>query len=175
MVLEPPSRTAESSASADQRPREQTDDADMSDPESDTRKPRELFVKARATKRVKLNVLVDEKAVNGWRPKKNGSTVVSARSVLNPTTLKSNISRSREFIVCNTKGRERRIVNRWGDKETCQDLPQELTGITRFRKSWVVLSEQTKPPIEGDLSPNLKGDILDIRPTSQQRLISIRV
>ena len=31
-----------------------------------------------------------------------------------------------------------------------------------------MLSEQTKPPAEGDFSPDVKGDILDLRPTSHQ-------
>ena len=55
-----------------------------------------------------------------------------------------------------------------GDKETSQDLPQEWTASTRFRKSWRVLSEQTQPPAEDDFSPDVKGDILDLRPISQQ-------
>ena len=42
------------------------------------------------------------------------------------------------------------------------------TGSTRFKKSWEVLSEQTQPPAEDDFSPDVKGDILDFRPTSQQ-------
>ena len=37
---EPPPRTVESSVSADQPPREQSDDADMGDPESDRKRPR---------------------------------------------------------------------------------------------------------------------------------------
>ena len=39
-----PSRPAESSVSADHLPREQGDDADMGDPESDRRRPRESVV-----------------------------------------------------------------------------------------------------------------------------------
>ena len=126
------------------------------------------------TKRVKLNVLDGEESVE-WVEAEEEWIHNCLREICSfPATLKSNISRSRQFTVCSTNGYERRIVDRWGDKETSQDLPQELTGITRFRKSWVVLSEQPKPPTEGDLSPDLKGDILDIRPTSQQRLISSR-
>ena len=74
----------------------------------------------------------------------------------------------RESTVCSTDGGELKIVDRWRDKENFQDLPQEWTGSTRFRKSWQVLSEETKPLAEGDLSPNVKGDILALRPTSQQ-------
>ena len=46
--------------------------------------------------------------------------------------------------MCSTDGGEMRIVDRWRDKETCQDLLQEWTESTRFRKSWEVLSDQTK-------------------------------
>ena len=80
----------------------------------------------------------------------------------------SDISKRRESIVCSTDEGERRIVDRWGEKETPQDLLQEWVGSTRFRKSWRVLSEQTQPPAEDDFSPDVKGDILDGRPTSQQ-------
>ena len=80
----------------------------------------------------------------------------------------SDISKRRESIVCSTDGGERRIVDRWDDKETSKDLPQEWTGSTKFRKSWGVLSEQTKPSAEGDLLHDVEGDILDLRPTSQQ-------
>ena len=72
-----------------------------------------------------------------------------------------------------------------GDTETLQDLPQEWTGSTRFKKSWEVLSdyesenhehrqtcssdiEQTQPPAEDDFSLGVNGGILDLRPTSQQ-------
>ena len=75
-------------------------------------------------------------------------------------------------MVCSNDGGEPSTVDRWGGKETSQDLPQEWTGSPRFRKSWgrerEVLSDQTKPPAEGDLTRNVKGDILDLRPTSQQ-------
>ena len=94
-----------------------------------------------------------------------------------------------------------RIVDKWGDtgsesqehRETCsrrdkempQDLPQEGTGSTRFRKSWEVLSnyesenrehretcgsdiEQTQPPAGDDSSLYENGGIFDLRPNSQQ-------
>ena len=35
-----------------------------------------------------------------------------------------------------------------------------------FRKSWV-LSDHKKPPVEGDISRDVKGDILALRPTQQ--------
>ena len=41
-------------------------------------------------------------------------------------------------------------------------------GSTRFRKPWELLSGDTKPPAKGDLPRDVKGDILDFRPTSQQ-------
>ena len=69
----------------------------------------------------------------------------------------SDISKRRESNVCSTDGGEWRVVDRWGDKEsenhkhqkTCcwgdkerpQDLPQDWTGGTRFRKSWEVLCD----------------------------------
>ena len=37
-----------------------------------------------------------------------------------------------------------RIVDRWRDKVTSQDLPHEWTGSRKFRKSWGALSEQTQ-------------------------------
>ena len=66
-----------------------------------------------------------------------------------------------------------------------QDLPQEWTGSTRFRKSWGALSdhesenrehretcsndlEQMQPPAEDDSLPDVNGGILDLRTTSQQ-------
>ena len=50
-----------------------------------------------------------------------------------------------------------------------QDLLQEWTGSTRFRKPWwEVLSEQTQPPAEDDFPPDVKGEILDLRPNAQQ-------
>ena len=64
-----------------------------------------------------------------------------------------------------------------------QDLSQEWTGSTRFRKSWEVLSESenrehretcssdiehTQPPAGDDLSLDENRGILDLRPNSQQ-------
>ena len=81
--------------------------------------------------------------------------------------------------------RERESRAQGGDKEMPQDLPQEWTGSTRFRKSWEVLSnyesenrelretcssdiEQTQPLAGDDLSLDETGDILDLQPNSQQ-------
>ena len=72
----------------------------------------------------------------------------------------------RDSIVCSIDGGERWIAGRWEDKET--SLRQEWTGSTRFRKPWELLSGDTKPPAKGDLPRDVKGDILDFRPTSQQ-------
>ena len=171
---EPPSRTAESSVSADHPPREQSDDADMGDPD-DRRRPRESVGEERETKRVRINVFDGEEsdewveAEEEWvrihrRPRRD---LFSPHDSQGGPKL-SDISKRSESIVCSTDGGERRIIDRGGDKETSQDLPREWTGSTKFRKSWGVLSEQTKPSAEGDLSRDVKGDILDLRPTSQQ-------
>ena len=58
---EPPSRTAESSVSADHPPREQSDDADMGDPD-DMRRPRESVGEEKETKRVRINVFDGEES-----------------------------------------------------------------------------------------------------------------
>ena len=88
-----------------------------------------------------------KKAMNGSSPKMNGceSTGVPDEICSVPRTLRadlswSDISKRRESIVGSTDGGERRIVERWEDKETSEDLLQEWTGSTRFRKSWEVLS-----------------------------------
>ena len=59
---EPQSRPAESSASADQPPREQGDDVDMSDLESDRRRHRESVGEETESKRVRFNVLDGEQS-----------------------------------------------------------------------------------------------------------------
>ena len=55
-MSEPQPRPAQPSVSVDQSPREQSDDADMGDPES----ARQLVVEVRETKRVRINVFDDE-------------------------------------------------------------------------------------------------------------------
>ena len=69
--------------------------------------------------------------------------------------------RGGESIVCSTGGGKRRIVDRWRDKETSQDLLQEWTGSTRFRMCWEVLSDQKRSPAQCDFSRDVNGDIID--------------
>ena len=90
--------------------------------------------------------LVAKKAMDGWRPKRNGCefTVV-------PDEIRSlPMTQRRESIVCSADGGERRIVDRWrdeesenrmhgencrmGNKETPQDLPHEWTGSTKLNR-----------------------------------------
>ena len=88
-----------------------------------------------------------------WRRRKNGceSTVVPDETCSLPhnthggPTLKK-ISKRGGSIVCTTDGGERRIVERWGDKETSQGLPQEGQQAQRFRKFWGLLSDQRCHP-----------------------------
>ena len=61
-MSEPQPRPAESSVGDDQSPREQSDDADMADPDSDKRRPRESLGEERETKRVRINVLDGEES-----------------------------------------------------------------------------------------------------------------
>ena len=176
MVLEMSRHHAHySSVSADHHPREQSDDADLGDPESDRRRPRESVGEERETKRVRFNVFDGEgsdewvEAEEEWvrihrRPRRDLFSPYDSQGGLKL----SDISKRRESVVCSTHGGERRIIDRWRDKETAQDLLQEWTGSTKFRKSWGVLSERTKPSAEGDFSRDVKGDILDFRPLPQQ-------
>ena len=145
----------------------------MSDPESDRRRPRESVVEERETKRVRIDVLDGEEsgewveAEEEWvrihrRPR--GDLFSPHDSQDGPKL--SDISNRRESTVCSTDEGERRIVDRWRDKETSQDLSQEWTGSTRFRKSWEEAERTKRSPAEDDLSRDAKGDILDLRPTS---------
>ena len=102
----------------------------------------------RETKRVRINVFDGEES-DEWvetddewvrihrRPRRD---LFSPHDSLDGPKL-SDFSRRRESIVCSTDGGEWRIVDRWDEKgsenhEPPQDLPQEWTGSTRFRKSW---------------------------------------
>ena len=93
-MSEPQPRPAESSVGNEQSPREQGDDADMGDLESDRRRPRESLGEERETKRVRINVFMAEKVVNGWRPKRNWSefTVVPDEICSLPTNLRDYLS-----------------------------------------------------------------------------------
>ena len=144
----PQPRPAEPSVGVGQPPREHSDDADMADPDSDRRRPRESLGEERETKRVRINVLggeesdewveTDEEWVRIHRcPRQDLFCPHDAQG--GPEL--SDISKRRESIVCSTDGGEWRVVDRWDEKgsenrEPPQDLPQECTGSTRFRKSW---------------------------------------
>ena len=158
-MSEPQPRLAEPSVGEEHFPREQSDDADMADPDSDRRRPRESLGRRKRKQRESGSTsLMVKKAMNGWRLKRNGCefTVVPDESCFSHHDSQggpklSDISKRRESIVCSTDGGKWRIVDRWddkrsesqehretcsrGDKETPQDLPQEWTGSTRFRKS----------------------------------------
>ena len=78
-----------------------------------------------------------------------------------------------DSTVCTGDGRERRIVDRWGDRERlkiCRRRRQEAQGSGC---PGGVFSDWRKPPAgsdllslaEGDLLRDVKGDILDLRPT----------
>ena len=76
----------------------------MSGPESDTRKPRKSVVEERETKSVKLNFLDGEES-GEWVEAEEEWIHRRPREICSfPTTLKSNISRSRGFTICSTKG-----------------------------------------------------------------------
>ena len=61
-MSEPQPRPAEPSVFDCQPPREQSDDADMADPDSDRRRHRESLGEERETKRVRINVLGGEES-----------------------------------------------------------------------------------------------------------------
>ena len=110
---EPPPRPAESSVSVDQPPREQSDDADMGDPESDRRRPRESVVEERETKRVRINVFDGEES-DEWVETEEEWVRIHRRprrDLFSPHDSQggpklSDISRRRESTVCSTDGGE---------------------------------------------------------------------
>ena len=69
-------------------------DADMGDPESDRRRPRESVVEERETKRVRINAFDDEESDEWWRPRKIGceSTVFPDEDCSLPTTIRADPS-----------------------------------------------------------------------------------
>ena len=121
---EPPPRPVEASASVYQPPREQNDDADMGDLENDRRRPSESAVEERETKRVRINVLDGEES-DEWveteeewvpihcRPRRG----LFSRHDSQGGPQLSDISKTRESIVCSTDGGERRIVDSWRDRK----------------------------------------------------------
>ena len=90
--------------------------------------------------------LMVKKAMNGWRLERNGCEFTVVPDEICSLTIilmleLSDISKRRESIVCSTDGGEWRNLDRCDDKgsenhEPPQDLPQEWTGSTRYRKSW---------------------------------------
>ena len=86
-MSEPQPRPAEPSVGDGQPPREQSDDADMADPDSDRRRPRESLESGSMS-------LVAKKSMNGWRPKRNGCevTIVPDEICSLPTTLRADLS-----------------------------------------------------------------------------------
>ena len=110
---------AESCVGDDQPPKEQSDDADMADPDSDRRRPRESLGEERETKRVRINVLDGEES-DEWveteeewvrihrRPRRDLFSPHDSQGGLEL----SDISKRRESIVCSTDGGEWRIVDR---------------------------------------------------------------
>ena len=93
-MSEPQPRPAEPSVSVDQPPREQCDDADMADPDSDRRRPRESLGRKEKQRESGSMSLMVKKAMNGWRLKRNGCefTVVPDEIYSLPMTLKVDLS-----------------------------------------------------------------------------------
>ena len=117
----------------------------------------------REAKRVRFNVLdAEEKDEWGGDGGRMGANPPSSptRPVLSPQhsgpTLRK-ISKRRESIVCTTDGGERRIVERWGDKETSQGLPQEGTASTKVQEVLGFAQRPEMPSAEGDLLQDMNG------------------
>ena len=93
-MSEPQPRPAESSVSVDQSPREQGDNADMADPDSDRRRPRESLGRKEKQRESGSTSLMVKKVMNGERPRKNGceSTVVPDEDCSLSTTLRADPS-----------------------------------------------------------------------------------
>ena len=127
---EAPSRPVESSASADQPPREQSDDADMADPDSDRRRPRESLGEERETKRVRMNVLDGEES-DEWVETEEEWVRIHRRPQGGPKL--SDISKRRGSVVCSTDGGERRIVDRWAKEARIMSTGRPVARDTRRR------------------------------------------
>ena len=121
---------------------ERTSNADMADPDSDRRRPRESLGEERETKRVRINVLDGEES-DEWveteaewvrihrRPQRD---LFSPHDSQGGPKL-SDISKRRESIVCSTDGGERRIVDRWDHKESENREHRESLSAREARNS----------------------------------------
>ena len=92
---EPPPRPAESSVSSDHPPREQSDDADMGDPESDRGgDPESRLGRKEKQRESGSKSMMFKRAMNGWRPKRNGCefTVVPDEICSFRTTFRTDLS-----------------------------------------------------------------------------------
>ena len=100
--------------------KEQSDDADMADPDSDRRRPRESLREELETKRVRINVF-DGEECDEWVETEEEWVRIhrrSRRDLFSPHDSQggselSDISKRRESIVCSTDGGEWRIVDKW--------------------------------------------------------------
>ena len=147
-MSEPQPRPAEPSVGDGQPPREHSDDADMADPDSDRRRPRESLGEERETKRVRINVHGGEES-DEWvetqeewvrfhrRPRRHLFCPHDAQG--GPKL--SDISKRRESIVCSTDGGEWRIVDRWRDQESENRMHGEFCRrVTRRRPKTCLMS-----------------------------------
>ena len=156
-ISEPQPRPTEPSVGDDQPPKEQSDDADMADPDSDRRRPRESLGEERETKRVRINVFDGEES-DEWAETEEEWVRIHRRP------------RRELFSLHDSQGvtQEARSM-RPGDASRSATRG---TGSTRFRKSWGVLSdlksENREHREEDNFLPDVNGGILDLRPTSQQ-------
>ena len=129
--------------SVDGSPREEGDGADVGDPESDRRRSRESVVEERFTKRVRINAFDDEES-DEWveteeqwvrihrRPRRGQFSPHDSQGGLQL----SDISKRRESFVCSADGGERRIFDRWGDKDS-----RSASRVDRKHKTQKVLGE----------------------------------
>ena len=123
-MSEPQPRKAEPSVGDGQPPREQSDDADMADPDSNRKRPRESLGEEGETQRVRINVLGGEESDVWVETEEEWLRIhrCPRRDLFSPHDSQgglklSDILKRRESIVCSINGGERRIVDRWGKKE----------------------------------------------------------
>ena len=93
-MSEPQPRPAETSVGEVLPPREQSDDADMADPESDRRRPESRLERKEQQIESGSLCLMVMKVMNGWRPKRHGCefTVVPDEICSLTTTLRVDLS-----------------------------------------------------------------------------------